>query len=353
MPVRAGLNQATGENFFGARIDDTGPGGVVSRTAQLATDLFSPIGPGQAAQEIARERIPGAAEIVPGVEARLGTGGLLAQATGINLRAETTPDLIVRTANELGFSKPLVEGGNRPIRDTRDLSPSQRDQVEAEIGQELRRRQATAETRGSEFAEAQRVTAEITDARMKAEQALADELVAGTLPGESRRDQMRAFTEAYGDIQLRAVGERAGANRAFALFQETRELPEDPFDRALVQHYAAYDLARSESGILDFDRLERRHGLLKRRWTPAQRIYVIRNTGLAEHPPLVQEFLAARRAISQSGYWDLPAGSDRTHFRERHPDVDVALVKWYGYEPRSPAGERAKAETRELEPAGV
>ncbi|MHC4511000.1 MAG: hypothetical protein ACYTAO_18925, partial [Planctomycetota bacterium] len=46
VPVRAIENQRTGKDFFGAPIDTVGPGGVISRTAQLIQDMFAPIGPG-------------------------------------------------------------------------------------------------------------------------------------------------------------------------------------------------------------------------------------------------------------------------------------------------------------------
>ena len=89
VPIRALVNQLSGTDFYKTPIDDVGPGGVVSRTAQLLQDLFSPIGAGGLASEAARRTIPGAEKVISEGETRLGTAGLGIQATGLNLRAAT------------------------------------------------------------------------------------------------------------------------------------------------------------------------------------------------------------------------------------------------------------------------
>ncbi|MCH7621063.1 MAG: hypothetical protein IH870_04115, partial [Chloroflexi bacterium] len=68
--IRALTNQLKGSEFFGEPIDTVGPGGVVSRTVQLARDLFSPIGPGQFVEGLAREHLPGVASVIPEAEGR-------------------------------------------------------------------------------------------------------------------------------------------------------------------------------------------------------------------------------------------------------------------------------------------
>lgn len=100
VPVRSIVNQASGTDFFGKPIDDVGPGGVVSRTAQLALDMFSPIGMGGIAAELARKQIPGAEKVIPEGEARLGMAGLGIQATGMNLRADTRRMRLISEAGE-------------------------------------------------------------------------------------------------------------------------------------------------------------------------------------------------------------------------------------------------------------
>lgn len=87
--IRALVNQVSGSDFFGNPIDDVGPGGVVSRTVQLAEDMFAPIGAGGITKEVARRNIPGAEQVITEGETRLGMTGLGVQATGLNLRADT------------------------------------------------------------------------------------------------------------------------------------------------------------------------------------------------------------------------------------------------------------------------
>lgn len=87
VPVSAGANQWAGDDFYGNRIDDVGPGGVVSRTYALANDLFGPIGAAPVANRVIRDNVPGASRVVPAGETTLGMGGLAYQGLGENLRA--------------------------------------------------------------------------------------------------------------------------------------------------------------------------------------------------------------------------------------------------------------------------
>lgn len=98
VPVRAVINQASGTNFFGDRIDDVGPGGVVSRTAHLAQDLFLPIGVGGLAVTAGRQFIPGGKEVISKGEETIGFGGLALQATGFNVRAINVKKQVVERA---------------------------------------------------------------------------------------------------------------------------------------------------------------------------------------------------------------------------------------------------------------
>jgi len=104
VPVRAVINQASGTNFFGDRIDDVGPGGVVSRTAQLAQDLFLPIGIGGLAVEAGRKYLPEGEEIIQKGEETIGIGGLTLQATGFNVRAINVKKQVIEKAiDKLGL----------------------------------------------------------------------------------------------------------------------------------------------------------------------------------------------------------------------------------------------------------
>lgn len=95
LPIRAVTNQLTGENFFGNPIDEVGPGGVASRMVQLAQDMFSPIGFGQAGIEALRgqfeDQIPEG--LIAPTETRLGEKGQFIQSLGINVRAQIMESL--------------------------------------------------------------------------------------------------------------------------------------------------------------------------------------------------------------------------------------------------------------------
>ena len=94
VPIRAAQNQKAGENFYGNDITTLGPGGVASRTAQLAQDLGAPIGFGQSAMEILRPNLPEG--LVAETESRIGLVGQLIQATGQNVRSELLDDQLKR-----------------------------------------------------------------------------------------------------------------------------------------------------------------------------------------------------------------------------------------------------------------
>jgi hypothetical protein len=94
VPLRAAITQKTGKNFYENDITTLGPGGVASRTAQLAQDLGSPIGFGQSAMELLRPNLPEG--LVAETESRIGLVGQLIQATGLNVRSELLNDQLKR-----------------------------------------------------------------------------------------------------------------------------------------------------------------------------------------------------------------------------------------------------------------
>ncbi|KKK81898.1 hypothetical protein LCGC14_2808790, partial [marine sediment metagenome] len=172
VPVRAGLNQITGKDFFGAPIDTVGPDGIFSRTSQLIFDLFAPIGFGQAALQLARDNIAGAENVIQPGEARLGTQGTLAQATGINLRAETTPQLLRRIRAEV-MQEMKIEGAYDKLDQPTKAGVD--DEVDGRIGQELELRGETAELRGQTTPQTQFFNeVEASRARQETEQLEAD-----------------------------------------------------------------------------------------------------------------------------------------------------------------------------------
>tara|TARA_R100001086_G_scaffold248277_1_gene184817 strand:+ start:328 stop:2607 length:2280 start_codon:yes stop_codon:yes gene_type:complete len=87
---RALTEASAGETFFGQELD-TFP----KRAAYLAQSLGSPIGVLSGMGAVV-ERFPAVQEYLARGESRLGTGGQLLQASGINLRSATTEDVIKR-----------------------------------------------------------------------------------------------------------------------------------------------------------------------------------------------------------------------------------------------------------------
>jgi len=157
VPVRTLQNQLLGTDFFGAPIDTVGPAGLVSRISALTVDMFAPIGLGEPLIEYAREKVPGVGEILPPGEERLGGAGLW-QAPGINLRPETTSDLLDRITSEgeyriLGRENPRY---GQIAERWEDLTPGQQRIAKQTSGveEELRYRTETGALRGSEPAQA-------------------------------------------------------------------------------------------------------------------------------------------------------------------------------------------------------
>jgi len=96
VPIRAFTNQTSARNFYDQPIDQSGPGGVYSRTVQAAQDMFSPIGFGQAGAEIIRQLAPETETLIAPTEERIGIWGQIIQASGVNVRGEIINDALKR-----------------------------------------------------------------------------------------------------------------------------------------------------------------------------------------------------------------------------------------------------------------
>lgn len=96
VPITAFKNQVQAEDFYGRPIDTVGPGGVVSRTAQLLQDLFAPIGIGQTSAAIIADKNPELERFISPGEEKLTTTQQIIQGLGLNLKAEPFPDMLRR-----------------------------------------------------------------------------------------------------------------------------------------------------------------------------------------------------------------------------------------------------------------
>ncbi|KKL54081.1 hypothetical protein LCGC14_2268980, partial [marine sediment metagenome] len=232
VPVRAGVSQLTGKDFFGAPIDTVGPGGIFSRTAQLAQDLFAPIGPGQAGLELLRSNIEEAEGLIQPGEARLGTTGLGVQATGVNLRAETTPQLLDRIRFEVMREKGIegryedIKAADAPLANEID------DEVEARIGQELELRRETAKLRGQITPEGQFFEEQEISRTQQQEEQLSDDanLDSGLWSGDVWREKFR-------DRQRNFFNRREGLKQAFKIEFEEKEAPSGSVNAAIDAYF--------------------------------------------------------------------------------------------------------------------
>ena len=98
--------------------------------------MFAPIGVGQAAAGLAQQNIGPLGEILPYGEERIGTGGQLGQAFGLNIRGEQTKDLRNRMTKESGI---IDRATGKPLENWDDASPGQQDEIRRkfpELGEE-------------------------------------------------------------------------------------------------------------------------------------------------------------------------------------------------------------------------
>uniref|UniRef100_A0A6M3J3A2 Large polyvalent protein associated domain-containing protein n=1 Tax=viral metagenome TaxID=1070528 RepID=A0A6M3J3A2_9ZZZZ len=354
VPVRAAINQVSGTDFYGAPIDDVGPGGVYSRTAQLAIDMFAPIGVGGIATEAVREYVPGTSELIPRAEDRLGMGGLALQATGVNLRAEGTIELLDRYARESGYQK----RDGTPVEVWDDLEPKQVKELEKEIElqKELDVRSETSIERNVPNATSFAEMDKIDQRYYLQEEALGEEYLEAARSGFTTGITHEEFRDQYRKIQ--SDRSLAKSENLPDEYKNENELPKDPNKRALAEYYQAFDKATTKSGRLDWNLLDKIMAGLNSGWTPEQKSYIEENTGLREHPPLIAEYRKDMELLAD--YWNVPENDvksgprslmqvaresgtgkaplrsqadTRIAMRKADPAIDAALVRWYGYKP--------------------
>ena len=333
VPVRSITNQISGTDFYGAPIDDVGPGGIISRTSQLLHDLFAPIGLGGIAGEAAREFIPGATEIVPRAEDRLGLAGQAIQATGMNIRAETTMDLLDRYARESGFNK----ADGTPVESWDELEPYQKNELSRneELETELGLRSEAAIERQQLKAQGFATLDELNKERVVRGEGLVSTLFRDLeVEGADRSNVAYNFRSNATDLKREISIRKAQVDEDFQLFKDTGKIEKDPNKRALTEYYNTFDLAKNKTTkVIDWDKQDRLELALRRKWTGSQEAYVDRNIGLTEWGPLFNEYEIQRRTLSNSGYWETDP-KDRKKFRRLNPEIETILTgKFYGYVP--------------------
>jgi len=271
VPARAATTQITNETFTGEPVDTVGPGGIVSRTAALASDLFLPIGPGQASAQIAREKIPALRGVIPEAEGRIGITGQLIQAPGFNVRAETNLQILSR---------------HSPGDDFEVLDPFEKKEVRTlpELKQEMDARLATGVVRGDLYSEYYQDIADL------------DQKMAGRIAEvEENKVEPRNTAEAVNEY-FEITREFAIRRNQLALdtFRE-REFDideEDPFKHALAEYYKAFDDARTPAGNFDTDKYNKLLAELNSKWKKEGTLdYVLANTHMSPVPRKIMNAL--------------------------------------------------------------
>ena len=333
------MNQYDGTSFTGDDITDLG---WRKRLVAAAIDMFAPIGPGTAAAGVAKEVSPLADRYIAEQEPRLGALGQLLQATGENFRSQSTEDLTTSTINELGYRTPDGE----PLNGYDDISPFQMKKLKTEspvVYAELLLRDEDAAAKGNEAALLRIMSREINDTRMSQERALVSKFFDGGLEGDNRSEQMTFFRNNFSNMQKTATDVRKGMYKHYD-YKEEREIT-DPYKKATHDYYDLYDQATDDLGNVDYEKLEILKAEFKETITDKQWQYIEENSGLTEHPELIQGYLKDRDYLADSGFWDIPKEDrdSREAFRQTTPNIDSILVVWWGREPVTAAAERLLA----------
>ena len=290
---------------------------------------------GQIGAAVLREAIPG--ELIPRGEERVGMMGLGIQATGLNIRAEGTKVLLDRHARESGLPIYPLKADGAKVQSWADLEPHQWGKVldNLKLVEEMELRSIISAERGYPGAAGFFTLQELEKQRIDRGEGLVREFNAGEY-------EKGEFPKEVSKLKAEIAIRKSQVNEDFQLFQDTQELPQDPNKRALVEYYSIFEKAKRESGTIDWDMVEIWEYGYRIYWTPEQEAYVDRNTGLTKWGPLMQKYIDAQKALSDSGYWDIQEPKQdkkRKQLRRANPEIEAILVKWYGYEPLRGTGQ--------------
>ena len=285
---RAIKNQVTGSDFYGRPVKN-----LQDRVRQAGEDMAMPIGPGNVIQAI-RPSVEPLQDIFPPSEDRLGVAGAAVQISGLNLRAQSTPDLLDQYARRAGLPTRDARSGELtgpPAETWFELEPAQQKQVREQFPQlqtELDLRRQVAAERQSEGAKSAEERERVNQERIKMEGALVAEKDQGTIDGQAFRDRLA-------EIQRDAVRSKAAVDERYNKEYQRPDAKEQPMRAALWDYYNAFDNATTESGRFEFDVFEELLDDLEQGWSAAQRKFVLDNIHLADHDPAVKRFYNQRR----------------------------------------------------------
>jgi len=305
VPVRAITNQISGTDFMDQPIDDVGPGGIVSRTAQAIEDTVAPIGLGPLVSRGIAAALPEGERILPPSEPRIGVGGEGIQATGLNVRARTTGALLDDAARE--WTRETNEG-ERAYDDLNYVEKQVfRDELPENLQEELRQRTEESALRGWKPSIYYLRLEDLREEQMLRE---VDLLVgffgSGPNGGENLRwtvdkrgkenSHLQRFWDGFWErkktIETEIRRSKSDARVTILGDEAEKELerPDDsePLAQALYDYWQLAEKAtvnenfEIEVWVAEFEKL-------RKTWTPEQKAYIEEYRSLREHAPGMKE----------------------------------------------------------------
>lgn len=308
--------QFTGKDFFGRPVDSP-----ADRAVQAAQDIFMPISFGHALIDPVRANVPGAENILQEQEGRLGIASQFGQALGLNLRAETTPELLDRYAfrehgitwDELEPHQELEVMNRNPLL-KKEMELRQEMQIAAQNPYALRRR------------DRENAHSLMMD-RLKQEVVRYE---SGEIAGFEFRQSVR---EIEGDYYLAA----ALADDKYLMRVSEGEPPswtEEPMEAALYAYYDIYQLAdvrtpqekaqgvgyKANEKVLEHMRGQLWHRIQSMPNSKEIWAYIDRNTGLMELPETVKRLKEETRMYAR--YFN----TDETFFYSLVPQMAYVMT---------------------------
>jgi len=269
----------TKETFFGEPLEGIG------EQSLHAVMQFLPIGASNAAQ-LGREHGPlqeQLSQFIPEAESGLGTSGYLIQAGGFNVRKERTAALLNELAILEGFES-VPKEWNDPSTwianptpydqllekygpsDKRRVRDREDDPAKAIVA-ELEHRRQTGVDRGYEYQQINSAQSIIDDERIDSENALVNAIATGEI-------SLEKWYAEYTDLQSKAFNEKRGIDKVFKRFEEDRDLPKNPLERARHELYQAKEDSQNDYGAIGWDVFNEKLAALNARWTPEQQEHI-------------------------------------------------------------------------------
>jgi len=326
VPIRGGINQSSGTDFYGESITEVGPGGIVSRTAQLAIDMFAPIGVGKIAQRLVSENIPGADKVLTQGDIQLSTTGLAIEAGGVNLRARPRSGIIDR------------ESQKRFGKNIDDLNQLERYEIgqDPEIGSQLAQLDKENSERGNKIA-GYRVQ-KLEDEAIAYEREYADLMTMITALANIEEynetwNILKTFADNIGEVKGTLATQLERSRKEKGLDGYVGEEPKNEFDQMLNEWYELFD--SHTSTVLNPSGGQAKHRLNFDTWVPASDEFV------AALSPELQEQLQQWRDRKQE-----PEGVQAI-LEARRPNADKYGLNEEG-EPKGPNNEQLFSEVQRV-----